>query len=55
MDFIFPTLIFPVFIFIFVNLILTLTFRAISEELYCQGSEEKWIEERCGRVHQSWY
>ena len=46
--------IFPVFIFIFVNLILTLSFRAIGEELYCQGSEEKWIKERC-RVHQFGY
>ena len=36
--------------FIFTNLILTLSFRAISEELYCQGSEEKWIQERCSAI-----
>jgi hypothetical protein len=38
--------IFAIFAFIFVNLLLTLIFRAISEELHCQGSEDKWIQER---------
>ena len=33
--------------FIFTNLLLTLLFRAISEELYYKGSETKWIQERC--------
>jgi len=37
--------------FIWTNLILTLSFRAISEEIYCQGSEEKWIQERCSRIY----
>ena len=33
--------------FIFTNLLLTLLFRAIAEELYCKGSEPRWITERC--------
>jgi len=46
----------PVLIFIFTNLLLTLIFRAISEEIYCKGSEEKWIQERCQVHHpQSYY
>jgi len=36
--------------FIWTNLILTLSFRAISEEIYCKGSEEKWIQERCSAI-----
>ena len=37
--------------FIWTNLILTFSFRAISEEIHCQGSEEKWIQERCSRIN----
>jgi len=36
--------------FVWTNLILTLSFRAISEEIYCKGSEEKWIQERCSAI-----
>ena len=39
--------------FIFTNLILTLIFRAISEEVYCKGSEEKWIQERVSAIYPS--
>ena len=38
---------FIILAFIFTNLLLTLCFRAIAEELYCKGSEPRWITERC--------
>ena len=37
---------FIILAFIFTNLLLTLLFRAIAEELYCKGSETRWITER---------
>jgi len=49
-----------VFGFIFTNLLVTLISRAISEELYCAGSEQKWISERCkatqygSQIHDIW-
>ena len=37
---------FIILAFIFTNLLPTLLFRAIAEELYCKGSETRWITER---------